>query len=250
MVPVLLHIPHSSTVIPETGLFEWLVDQDVLNEELLVMTDHFTDELFELEGADRLIFPFSRLVIDVERFRNDEEESMAQKGLGAIYVSRHNGEPLKVCHDREAALRKFYDPHHAALEEWTTKSIQEHSSCLIIDCHSFPSTPLKCDWHQEVPRPDFCIGADSFHTPEPLLEAALKVLEATGHSVNVNSPYAGSIVPSSRYGTDPSVASIMVEVNRKLYMDEATGECSQAFPAMKLELDSILFQIASSQDQT
>lgn len=38
--------------------------------------------------------------------------------------------------------------------------------------------------------------------------------------VMVNEPFAGAIVPLSRYGCDRRVASVMVEVNRRLYVRE------------------------------
>ena len=44
---VLLHIPHSSTVIPDRFADLFTLDPREVAEELLVMTDHHTDSLFE-----------------------------------------------------------------------------------------------------------------------------------------------------------------------------------------------------------
>ncbi len=78
----ILHIPHSSRQVPVEERRAILLDDAALNDELLNMTDAYTDELFPptpVEGA-RLVFPVSRLVCDVERFSSDEDEPMANAG--------------------------------------------------------------------------------------------------------------------------------------------------------------------------
>jgi N-formylglutamate deformylase len=150
------------------------------------MTDRYTDVLFHLPGADRLVFPVSQLVVDPERFHNDEEEPMSSRGMGAVYTKTHDGRPLKNVPNREALLRRFYDPHHEALGRWAREAVEEHGTALIVDCHSFPSEPLPCDMSQVRPRPDMNIGTDPYHTPPELAERLIDALEAEGWSVGVN----------------------------------------------------------------
>ena len=52
-----------------------------------------------------------------------------------------------------------------------------------------------------------------------------------------NRPYAGSIVPADSYGRDPRVCSVMIEVNRALYINETSGEQSAEFDGFKLDLE-------------
>lgn len=73
-------------------------------------------------------------------------------------------------------------------------------------------------------RPYICLGTDTFHTPEWLLGSVSTLFQASGLPVAVNRPYAGTLVPTSFYGTDHRVSSIMIEVNRGLYMDELSGD--------------------------
>ena len=80
---IVLHIPHSSLTIPEDALHQY--DTNFLREELLLMTDRFTDELFGLPYTS-IVFPYSRLFCDVERFRDDSREEMSQKGMGVVYT--------------------------------------------------------------------------------------------------------------------------------------------------------------------
>jgi hypothetical protein len=65
-----LHIPHSARFIPLEASRAIQLDDAALQDELLRMTDSYTDELFPVSPveAGRVVFPVSRLVCDVERF--------------------------------------------------------------------------------------------------------------------------------------------------------------------------------------
>jgi len=56
-----------------------------------------------------------------------------------------------------------------------------------------------------------------------------ELIEKVGWTYEVNRPFSGTIVPIDFYRKDKRVSSIMVEVNRRLYMDEGTGEKSTSF---------------------
>ena len=71
--PILIHVPHAATYIPKEEV-QYFVTPN-LERELMVMTDHFTDDLFDAD-CEMLRFPISRLVCDPERFRDDEKEIM------------------------------------------------------------------------------------------------------------------------------------------------------------------------------
>ena len=82
MLPLVLHIPHASTAIPDDCLGDFLIDRGRLAKNLAASTDHFTDELFAMAGAgiSTVAFPISRLVVDPERFEDDAQEPMAARG--------------------------------------------------------------------------------------------------------------------------------------------------------------------------
>jgi len=238
---ILLHIPHASKVIPKQWRSIFLLTDELLEKELITMTDSFTDELFDLGAkTDRLEFPVSRLLVDPERFSEDADEPMSAKGMGAVYTKTHDGQPLKHDNQRASLMEEYYFPHHIKLEDWVQSQLDNSGRCFIIDCHSYPSLPISCDLSQEPNRPDFCLGTAEPHTPASLVAASVRAFESFGYSVTVDKPYAGTIVPLKFFGTDPRVSSMMIEVNRKLYMDEKTGEKSDRFERTKLNLLSCL----------
>ena len=209
---IILHIPHASIVLPTE--VEFLLGHEALAYEVDAMTDHHTDQLFDLPGARRCVFPVSRLVVDPERFVEDSMESI---GMGVVYTHTSSGKPLRKIspRQRQRLIDQYYHPHHQQLTTMASNVLSIHGCCLIIDCHSFPAKPL--NYETDPYRPDICIGTDAFHT-RPELEASLvNSFQEYGYSVAINSPFAGSLVPMDFYKKDRQVQSIMVELNRGLY---------------------------------
>jgi N-formylglutamate deformylase len=122
---VVVHIPHASVVVPSDVAADMLLTPDELEHELLVMTDRYTDELFALPAllATTVAFPVSRLVVDPERFTDDESEPMARKGMGVVYERTAAGYSLRrlpSARQRQRLLELFYEPHHRALTRRST----------------------------------------------------------------------------------------------------------------------------------
>ena len=214
------------------------------------MTDRFTDELFagalDLGG---LVFVnrTSRLVVDPERFPADAEEPMAAKGMGAVYRRTADGAPLRRDSfgpaDRERLMERFFEPYSAALEAAVTELLEEFGACNIVDGHSFPSSPLPYE-DPALLRPEVCLGYEPFHV-EPQLPLELEeVLRANGIEVAHNEPFAGSYVPLRHYRRDGRLRSVMMELRRDLYMDEATGERASGFGETRMLVDQSLACVA------
>ena len=228
-LPILVHVPHASTKIPDDDLLGFLAAPAAINAEIYQLTDHFTDELFwsKKTYVESLVFPVSRFLVDPERFDMDKYEPMAQKGMGVLYTHDTQGKQyrskVRGAH-RKALLDKYYRPHHKQMTQWVADNLVEQTRVLIIDAHSFPSTPLPCDEDQTAHRPDICIGTDAFHTPAWLTEMFVNHFESHGYRVEINRPYKGTIVPTKFYQKDARVLSIMVEINKGLYLDDSKLE--------------------------
>lgn len=230
---LILHIPHSSIEIP---IYEgYKLDKGRLQEEILKLTDWYTDDLFDGTGDYKVQANFSRIFCDVERFSNDNEEIMAQFGMGALYEKTDSGELMREISPnlRTNILQNYYQKHHQQLNEIVTRQLEAYGKVLIIDCHSYSHIPFKRDLNQNNNRPDFCIGTDNYHTPDYLFEASLNFFKERGYSIEVNAPYSGSIVPIEYYQKTQNVHSIMLEVNRKLYLEEGTNDKSSTYDITK-----------------
>ena len=230
---MLLHIPHSSTHIPYFDGF--ITNRQAIEQEIFRLTDWFTDELFDLPKQPKLIAPFSRVFCDVERFEDDDKELMASFGMGVLYQRTDSGGMLREISPelREKILSEFYRPHHIQLLDFTKTKLAEEGKCLIVDCHSFPMKPFNCSFYKGDFRPDFNIGTDSFHTPQNLVRIGSDYFKQLGYTVGIDIPYSGSIVPLDLYKKDDRLKSIMLEVNRSLYMHENKVQKNKDFDKIK-----------------
>ncbi len=218
---VILHIPHSALAIPRDILPQFTCPPQVLARNLIALTDWKTDELFDAPGFEnRLVFPVSRLACDPERFRADADESMAARGMGAVYTRDAWRRQIRTVSpaQREAILERYYDPHHRALEQMARRILLQYGCCTVLDCHSFPPVPLPYEPVQQFPRPDFCLGTDPLHTPPHLTAAMRAFLEKRGYTVALDTPFAGTLLPLTLLGR-AGLCGVMVEVNRGLYME-------------------------------
>lgn len=217
---VILHIPHSSSHIPD---YQNYVSTTTLEKEINRITDWATEKIFDIQSVDSIVVPFSRLFCDVERLP-DDIEPMFQKGMGFYYTHTSSGidlrkdDPLYKAH----IWNEYHQKHHESLLKKVDQKLHLYEKTLIIDCHSFSSTPLPCETQQSPDRPDICIGSEEIHTPKALEKHFEDSFRAQGFSVKINMPYSGSIVPLVHLGKSQNVHSIMIEINKKLYMNEKT----------------------------
>ncbi len=245
MTPIILHIPHSSTIIPPEIRDQLTVSDEELDDEIRLMTDHYTDELFACDNFNdfAVIFPISRICVDPERFTDNTQESMSKKGMGVIYTHSHDGSRIRrdlTETERLRLLHEYYYPHHARLETIVAEKLRVDRKCLIIDCHSFPSKPLPYEFDQSTDRPDICIGSDDFHTPPWLMKRCVSLFEEYGLKAVINKPFSGSLVPGKYYRSSRDVLSVMIEVNRKLYMDESSSLKNENFGNIQKSLTGVL----------
>ena len=204
----ILHIPHSSKIIPEKYR-NYFTDENELSETILKLTDTLTDDLFENESLMSVVFPYSRVFCDVERY-DSEKEIMNKYGQGVIYKNGLNGKLFKNQSDEvdREIIKDFYLPH---IEKITSLVVGVENP-LIIDCHSFSHEIYKTTPFTNIPNIDFCIGYNEGDDSGRLLAEFGKTFFGNlGFKVEVNAPYAGSY-------TIFSVPSLMIEVNKRTYL--------------------------------
>lgn len=211
----ILHIPHASTHIPNYNGFH----MDKVAENIDLLTDWATDRIFDVDRVEKIVTPYSRLFCDVERF-DDEAEPMHGIGRGFFYTNGYDGTSLRK-HDPELKMgvyKDFYLKHHDLFYEKVKERLDEFGVCHVLDCHSFNDAPI-VPFNDNPKSPDICIGTDPFHTPDYLLRHTLNYFANRGYSVEVNNPYSGCIVPKPYFKSNGNVKGIMVEINKRIYMD-------------------------------
>jgi len=238
-----VHVPHNSTNIPFLFLREFLADENKIQQELLRMTDWYTEELFTCEGWQSVVHHYSRLVCDPERFLDPDEEGMCLHGMGMYYLRTSDGGRLKR-HPFSAmeawwaygTALQIYQQHHCRLRNAVQKQLDHFGAAVLLDGHSFSSAvlPYEPAANRKLARPDICLGTDEHFTPAALLDSAVSYFKREGMRVSVNTPFAGTMVPQPFYSDrDRRVKSLMLEVNRSLYMDEAAGCKNKQFAEIK-----------------
>lgn len=243
---IILHIPHSSTHIPLKEGF--VVDENYLAKEMLKLTDWYTDDLFYSDEDEMIVAEFSRIFCDPERFTDDSQEVMAQYGMGVLYEKSDNGEEIRTVTPelKEKVLTSYYWTHHHKLSLAVKNQLDTYGKAIIIDCHSYPSKPLQRDLDKNPKRPDFNIGTDPYHTPKELIDLSISFFENAGYTLGIDWPYKGSIVPMEYFQKNNMVQTIMLEINRELYLNEPSNEKSESYLKVKEITQQFIKTIKSS----
>lgn len=111
------------------------------------------------------------------------------------------------------------------------EKLKHYGKCVIIDCHSFSDTMVYTGV-ESINMPDICVGADKFHTPNYIVDEIVKLCRDVGYVTHVNSPFSGSLVPLSQYNKNENVISVMLEINKRLYVDDL-GNKNSSFESVK-----------------
>jgi len=224
-IPVILHVPHSSRLIPEDIRSAISLTDEELSYELDQMTDSHTDLIANNAVADLSFKPWifknqlSRLVIDPERFP-DEREVMNKVGMGAVYMKTSTGKNLRAEDFNPAPLiDEYFKPYAKAFTDLVNKLLLKHNAVLIIDVHSYRLNQHPNAVNHGQVRPPICLGTDDFHTPKWLAQLAKDCFSPVGEVIE-NQPYAGSYVPLEFYGKDQRVLSLMLEARADQFLDE------------------------------
>jgi N-formylglutamate amidohydrolase len=224
---ILLHVPHSSSVFPEDSNFSW---KDLDDEEQLLI-DYYTNDLFvPLQDTiliSSIVFPYCRLFCDVERLTKDPLEN---KGLGISY-RRYQGGDLRSFGTLQKAY-PYYADHHSTMSK---KIVEMSGELLLIDCHSFSSFPNLLN--SNPPDIDICIGYNDDETcpSTVVIESIARHFGSIGYKVGINTPFSNS----KTFEVPTEYHTVMIEVNKRLYMKEETLEKTDGFMRLKDEIQSL-----------
>jgi len=261
-VPLVLDSPHSGRDFPAD--FDAAVTQFDLREG----EDCFVDELYlpatEL-GVPLLAALFPRTYLDPNRHHGDIDLELIEGGhwphehvpsgksrIGKALVWRtlDDGRPiysrkLRVA-EVVARIERCHAPYHARLRALLDETHRRFGAVYHVNCHSMPAIGGKQgEGGEGVPRADFVLGDRDGTSCDPAFtEFVRATLAAMGYQVAVNDPYKG--VELVRAYSNPAAArhSLQVEINKKLYMDEASRTRHEGFARLQANLARLVEAIS------
>jgi N-formylglutamate amidohydrolase len=250
-VPFIFCSPHSGAIYPRAFIAASRLDGQSLRKSEDVLVDQLFSGVASL-GAPLIAARFPRAYLDVNRepyeldpelfgplppFANSQSMRVAG-GLGTIARVVADAEEIYPAASRptlEAALQRIallYDPFHAALKELIASTRTRFGTAILIDCHSMPSTSMARP--SAGSRPDIVLG-DRFGAScdARVTRGVREAIADLGLHVQLNRPYAGGYI-TEHYGRPyEGVHALQIEINRALYLDEATFLPSPGFDALQ-----------------
>lgn len=239
--PVVLASPHSGSFYHPTFLAASRLEPLALRRS----EDCFVDQIFAAApslGMPMLAALFPRAYLDPNREPFELDPGMfadvlpshvktrtdrVRAGFGTLARVVSSG--AEIYRERlpfaeaEARVRTLYVPYHDALGRLIETTVARFGAAILIDCHSMPSIggPSDSDAGQE--RADIVLGDRHGASCAPCVtETAERALCELGYNVVRNDPYAGAHT-LIRYGRpERRVHAIQIEINRALYVDEAS----------------------------
>jgi N-formylglutamate amidohydrolase len=259
-VPAVFDSPHSGLLAPA----DFAPTPSL--RRLFGTADAYVDELFGAapeHGAALISATFPRCYIDPNRALEQLDTTMIEggwplpmvsdlkirRGVGLIWSKLPNGDafydtPLPRA-AVEARIERCWRPYHIALESALDQAHGRFGAVWHLNCHSMRAhgTARDEDGARQA-RPDMVLGNRDGTTCHPaFLDLVHGVLAGFGHHVTINHPYKGQELVR-RYA-DPAHHrhSLQIEINRALYMDEASGERSAHFAPLQAQLAQLVAAI-------
>ncbi len=257
--PLVFASPHSGTDYPPEFVAAAALDLATLRKS----EDCFVDALFgDAPGLGaplvRALFPRAYLDVNREPYELDPEmfdsplpahvnaaSARVAAGLGTIariVASRREIYRGKLTFtEAERRIAEVYRPYHQALRAVIQRARDRFGFCILIDCHSMPSTGLPLSVDSDMRALDIVLGDRAgLSCHGGVTDTADEALAALGYRVVRNNPYAGGFT-TQHYG-DPAggIHVLQVEINRALYMDEITFARRPAFDRLKSDIKHLM----------
>jgi N-formylglutamate amidohydrolase len=264
--PLVFASPHSGRHYPLDMMAASLLDasairlsEDALVDELILgAVDH---------GATVITAAYARAYIDVNREPYELDATMFEDelpdfargrsarvaaGLGSIARIVAEGHEIyaRKLTFAEASRRieMVHRPYHDALEDLLAQARARFGAAVLVDWHSMPAAAARTygqSGDQGIGMSgagvlDLVLGDRFGAACAPAITTLVeRELEAMGYRVARNAPYAGGYT-TEFYGKPAShTHALQIEINRGLYLDEATLEPREGFGRLKRDLEKV-----------
>lgn len=252
--------PHSGRVYPQVMMAASGLDSAQIRRS----EDALVDELIGsgvAAGAAVLTNRIARAFVDVNRAPYELDPDMFEDqlpeyargrsarvaaGLGAI--ARIVGDGCEIYRrkltfaEARDRIEQVHAPYHQALTGLIEETRVRFGHVLVIDWHSMPSAAARNSQGDEC---DFVLG-DRYgcSCDARLVDIADRTLSGLGYRVARNAPYAGGYTTEHYGQPEAGVHVLQVEINRRLYLDEASLSPGPAFAAVRQDLERLFAALA------
>jgi len=260
-LPLVCDSPHSGTDYPAD--FGYALPL----EKLRGGEDTHVDALWShasAVGATLIAARFPRTYIDPNRSLDDLDVAMladdwpapvspSEKtalGIGLIWRRVGAGAPIYArrltAAEVQGRIERCWLPYQHALLQARESALRDFGQCWHLNLHSMPSNAYERLGIRAIkPLADFVLGDLRGRSCDAEFVAVVKqALNAHGYRVAVNDPYPGQELVRVMGDPPRHRHSLQIEVNRALYMDEATRERGHRFEDLRRDLSSVLEEVA------
>lgn len=254
-IPLVCDSPHSGCVYPAD--FQAVLPASILRWA----EDAHVDALWRsvpAHGGTLLCAEFPRSYIDVNREIDDIDPNIlaepwtsdvhptekSRLGYG-LFWHTVNGQAMYErklwVGELENRISTYYEPYRAALWHQINSAVENFGMVWHLNLHSMPSNSYSVLEHEtDRALADFVLGDRDGTTCDPTLTGIIEdFLVGRGYTVARNDPFKG-VALVARVGQPAEHRhSLQIEINRKLYMDEATFEKGPDFETVQRDLDGL-----------
>jgi N-formylglutamate amidohydrolase len=257
-VPVIVDVSRSGREYPEE--FRSNVPFTVLHDNVSMYVDQLWGAAPKL-GATLLYASFPSFWIDANRNELDIdpdliegewpvplEPTVSRRGLGLLKTKSRYGEPV---HERKLTvaevmerIENYHRPYFAELAQNIARLKAAFGVAFQLSCHCMSAigAPTHPDPGQE--RADFVLGnLEGKTSSKAFIDFVDATIGSLGYSCRINFPYTGGEL-NRRFGAPgEGVESIMIEINKKLFMDVKTFKKKPEFGSVQADVTKILAAI-------
>jgi N-formylglutamate deformylase len=257
-VPVVVDVSRSGRLYPAD--FRSPVPFSALHDNVSMYVDEIWTHAPQ-HGATLLQALFPNTYIDVNRHELDIDPSLiegewpvplefvSKSGLGLLKTVSRYGEPLQerkfTVAEVTARLDRYYRPYHRELAAIMDRMKSAHGFFYQLTCHcmSAVGAPTHADAGKE--RLDFCLGnLKGKSTSNDFIEFVAETIRAQGYTCGINTPYTGGELNRRHGRTDGTAECLMVEINKKRFMDVASFRKNDGFQAIQDVAGKVLQAVA------
>ena len=259
-VPIVVDVSRSGRVYPKE--FRSPLPFTVLHDNVSMYVEDLWAAAPQV-GATMLYCCFPNTFMDVNRKEDDLDPAVidgqwptalnpspvAIRGLGLIKTKSRYGEPMQEKKLTVAEIKErfdvYYHPYHRELKRIVDETYAKHGTVWQLSCHCMSAVGAPTHADAGKPRADFCLGNIGFTTSSrEFVDYVAAEIKKLGYSVTINDPYEGNELNRRHGAPAKRIESIMVEINKQLFMDTKTFRRTEGFSKLKADLDRLLKKLA------